>query len=205
MDDSKEHGRPSVAPAMAQQKGYVTKKEDHYEMVDGVERVLSPSDDIDKTYMNYDRVDPDIAKYATANGIEVSEEESKRLKRMIDKRVLTIMVFTYFLQALDKGTMSFASIMNIRQDLHLVKQQVRVAQQLPIDHFLIIWSVLMAYDLYLHRRLDCRISNQLPDPTTTRCEIPEHQYHALGRSTRSTRCSPQLYNYRNPSNSLGYL
>ncbi|KAL1390809.1 MFS transporter [Phyllosticta capitalensis] len=33
------------------------------------------------------------------------------------------MVFTYFLQALDKGTMSFASIMGIKDDLHLVDQE----------------------------------------------------------------------------------
>jgi hypothetical protein len=127
MADSKEYGIPVTAsskPAMAAQKGDVAQHEDHFEMVDGVERVLSPADDLKKDHTNYDRVDPDIAKYATANGIEVSEAESKRLRRMIDKRVLTVMVFTYFLQALDKGTMSFASIMNIRQDLHLVDQQV---------------------------------------------------------------------------------
>jgi hypothetical protein len=124
MNSNKEHGIPITASTMAAQKGDVVKEEHHYEMAESVERVLSPSDDIDKGYMNYDRVDPDIAKYATANGIEVSEVESRRLKRMIDKRVLTVMVFTYFLQALDKGTMSFASIMNIRQDLHLVGQQV---------------------------------------------------------------------------------
>lgn len=33
------------------------------------------------------------------------------------------MIFTYFLQALDKGTLSFAAIMGIKQDLHLVGQQ----------------------------------------------------------------------------------
>ena len=42
---------------------------------------------------------------------------------MIDKRVLSIMIFTYFLQALDKGTLSFAVIMGIKTDLHLVGQQ----------------------------------------------------------------------------------
>jgi hypothetical protein len=127
MANCKEYGLPITTfskPAMAAQKGDGAQREDHFEMVDGVERVLSPTDDLNKDYTNYDRVDPDIAKYATANGIEVSAVESKRLKTMIDKRVLTVMVFTYFLQALDKGTMSFASIMNIREDLHLVGQQV---------------------------------------------------------------------------------
>jgi hypothetical protein len=129
MTDSapKSHGTPISPelsePPMATQKGDVA-KEEQFEMVSSVERVLSPADDMDKSYMNYDRVDPDIAKYATTNGIEIPEVEDKRLKKMINKRVLTVMVFTYFLQALDKGTMSFASIMHIREDLHLVGQQV---------------------------------------------------------------------------------
>jgi hypothetical protein len=73
---------------------------------------------------DHSRIDPEIAKYATSEGVQVSEADNRRLKRMIDKRVLTVMVFTYFLQALDKGTLSFAAIMNFREDLHLVGQQV---------------------------------------------------------------------------------
>ena len=85
-----------------------------------VERIGSVADpELEKDHMNYDRVDKELAKYAQATAIEISPKENKRLKRIIDKRVLTIMVFTYFLQALDKGTMSFASIMGIREDAHL--------------------------------------------------------------------------------------
>ncbi|KAF2477312.1 MFS transporter [Lindgomyces ingoldianus] len=85
-----------------------------------VERVMSTTDEpFEKDHMNYDRVDQELAKYAHATRIEISPEENKRLKRMIDKRVLPIMVFTYFIQALDKGTMSFASIMGIREDAKL--------------------------------------------------------------------------------------
>lgn len=73
--------------------------------------------------MNYDRVDSEVAKYAAGVGIIITPEENKRLKRLVDKRVLTVMVFTYFLQALDKGTMSFASIMGIREDTHLKGQE----------------------------------------------------------------------------------
>lgn len=81
-------------------------------------------DDLQKEHMNYNRVDKEVAKYASAVAIEISPEENKRLKRQVDKRVLSIMIFTYFLQALDKGTMSFASIMGIKKDTHLVGQQV---------------------------------------------------------------------------------
>jgi hypothetical protein len=76
-----------------------------------VERVLSTNTDVlEKDHMNYDRVDAEVAKYANAVQIEITEEENKRLKRLIDRRVLPIMVLTYFIQALDKGTMSFTSI-----------------------------------------------------------------------------------------------
>jgi hypothetical protein len=94
------------------------------------ERVIVPAetaslvDEPLKPRNNHERIDPEVAKYATSDGIAVSDSDSKRLKRMIDKRVLTVMVFTYFLQALDKGTLSFAAIMNLREDLNLHGQQV---------------------------------------------------------------------------------
>jgi hypothetical protein len=69
------------------------------------------------------RLDPEVARYADSEEV-ISEEEDRRLRKLIDERVLLVMVVTYFLQTLDKGTMSFASIMNLRTDLKLVGQQV---------------------------------------------------------------------------------
>ncbi|KZM19890.1 uncharacterized protein EKO05_0004313 [Ascochyta rabiei] len=81
-----------------------------------LERTLSGADE-KGDHVDYTRVDNEVAKYADATGVIITEEEDKRLKKMIDRRVLPIMVFTYFLQALDKGTMSFAAIMGIREDI----------------------------------------------------------------------------------------
>lgn len=92
-----------------------------------VERVLSgDTEKID--HVNYDRIDAEVAKYADANAdaVHISEEEDKRLRRLIDRRVLPIMIVTYFLQALDKGTMSFSSIMGIRNDVPILKQNYYV-------------------------------------------------------------------------------
>jgi hypothetical protein len=75
-------------------------------------------------HTNYQLVDDEVAQYASETIVEIDEETNKRLKRLIDKRVLAIMVFTYFIQALDKGTMSFASIMGIITDTHLTGNQV---------------------------------------------------------------------------------
>lgn len=84
-----------------------------------VERVLSPDDDLKKEDMDITRVDKEIQMYASRGYVEIDEPTNKRLKRMIDRRILAIMICTYFLQALDKGTMSFSSIMGIKTDAHL--------------------------------------------------------------------------------------
>jgi hypothetical protein len=99
-----------------------------------VERVVSGPDEKGE-HINYDRIDDELAKYAGTVAVEISEEENKRLKRLIDRRVLPIMVFTYFLQALDKGTMSFASIMGLRNDIPVLAQNSKVCtQQMYNEH-----------------------------------------------------------------------
>lgn len=70
-----------------------------------LERVHSEREGLEKEHIDYDRVDQELAKYAHTSRVEISPEENQRLKKMIDKRILPVMVFTYFLQALDKGTM----------------------------------------------------------------------------------------------------
>lgn len=75
-------------------------------------------------HMDYDRVDSEVAKYTSDVIIHISEVENKRLRKLIDKRVLIIMILTYFLQAIDKGTLAFTSIMGIKDDANLVGQQV---------------------------------------------------------------------------------
>ncbi|KDQ29150.1 hypothetical protein PLEOSDRAFT_1063915 [Pleurotus ostreatus PC15] len=86
---------------------------------------------------------------------------------MVHKRVLTVMVITYFAQTLDKGTINFASIMGIIPDNHLHGQQYawlttcvyiailiwefptnRLLQRLPIAKYLAFniaaWGVVLA-------------------------------------------------------------
>lgn len=92
-----------------------------------VEQSLPPTEDLKKDQTDYSRVDREIAEYTARGEVEIDDATSRRLRRMIDSRVLVIMICTYFLQALDKGTMSFASIMGIVDDTKLVGQQVRSA------------------------------------------------------------------------------
>jgi septin family protein len=119
--------------ARASQDGVHTASEAAYpadkKEIAEVERVMSGETEGKADHADYDRIDAEVAKYADANAeaVHISEEENKRLKRLIDKRVLPIMIVTYFLQALDKGTMSFSSIMGIRNDIPILKQNYYVS------------------------------------------------------------------------------
>ncbi|KAJ5695229.1 hypothetical protein N7536_005641 [Penicillium majusculum] len=84
-----------------------------------VEKVLSGPDDLVKDNMDITRVDKEIQAYAAHSQVEIDEATNKRLKGLIDRRVLVVMICTYFLQALDKGTMSFSAIMGIKDDANL--------------------------------------------------------------------------------------
>lgn len=109
----------------------------------------------------------EVAKYSEGPRIGISDSENRRLKKLIDKRVLVVMVFTYFLQAIDKGTLSFTSIMNLPDDLNLKGQQYSwlttciyiailiveypinwLVQRLPVAKFLgtciIVWGSILA-------------------------------------------------------------
>ncbi|KAI8139580.1 major facilitator superfamily domain-containing protein [Fennellomyces sp. T-0311] len=113
------------------------------------------------------RIDPELAKYAGGEIIEVDDATNKRLKRKLYGRVLVIMTVTYFLQALDKGTLSFTSIMNLIEDTGLQGQQYSwlttciyiavliveypinwILQRVPIAKYLafniLAWSVVLA-------------------------------------------------------------
>ncbi|KAF0323656.1 hypothetical protein K4K61_006288 [Colletotrichum sp. SAR11_59] len=69
-----------------------------------------------------ENVDNELSQYIGGD-ITVSKERSDELRKKIDRRILLVMICTYFLQAIDKGTMSFASVMGLQKDTGLVGQQ----------------------------------------------------------------------------------
>jgi hypothetical protein len=78
-----------------------------------------------------DRVDDQVQKYAAMGRVEIDEPTNRRLRRLIDRRVLVIMVLTYLVQALDKGTLSFTSIMGFLDDTHVDTNQVCCGHENP--------------------------------------------------------------------------
>jgi MFS transporter, ACS family, allantoate permease len=66
--------------------------------------------------------DADEAMKAFESGeiIEIDEATNKRLLRTIDLHLLPLMCVVYGLNYLDKTTLSYASIMGLQKDIHLV-------------------------------------------------------------------------------------
>lgn len=93
-----------------------------FEHIDSVSSNHDNDNDVDNE-IQASRVDNEILGYIEEKAVEIDDETNRILRRKINIRVLPVMVVTYFLQALDKGTLSFASIMGIREDANLVGQQ----------------------------------------------------------------------------------
>jgi hypothetical protein len=97
---------------------------------------------IGKDHTDFTQVDGEVAKYTSEVRVVIDAATNKRLRKLIDRRVLAVMIFTYFLQALDKGTLSFASIMGIQKDAHLVGQQVYIYPVISLILLLTWCSIL---------------------------------------------------------------
>lgn len=109
-----------------------------------------------KNHTDYNLVDQEVAKYATDTAIEIDDATNKRLRRMIDKRILVVMMVTYLIQTLDKGAMSFSSIMGIRDDAHLASNQVNTGTLVSLfKHLLCV--VFLVDDCRIHCYSLCRI------------------------------------------------
>jgi hypothetical protein len=68
--------------------------------------------------------DEETQRYAANREIIIDAATNKKLFWKINRRVLVIMLVTYFCQSLDKGTLNFSSIMGIKDDANLKGQEV---------------------------------------------------------------------------------
>lgn len=95
-----------------------------------VERAQSVPEDIEEKgeRADYGKVDSEVAKYSSSAQVVISPEDNVRLRKLIDRRVLVVMVTTYFLQAIDKGTLSFSSIMGLPKDTGMLTPAGKVSQ-----------------------------------------------------------------------------
>lgn len=65
--------------------------------------------------------DADEAMKAFTSGeiIEIDQATNKRLLKIIDRNLMPLMCIVYGLNYLDKTTLSYASVMGIKKDIHL--------------------------------------------------------------------------------------
>lgn len=78
------------------------------------------SADVEKVIAHSHDADEALKAFATGEIIEIDEATNKRLLRIIDWHLMPIMCVVYGINYLDKTTISYASIMGLRTDLHLV-------------------------------------------------------------------------------------
>ncbi|KAG8159666.1 hypothetical protein KVR01_010303 [Diaporthe batatas] len=96
----------------------VVTKSDHNVVVSGSEKTLRTVESVDS--FHHDEAAKILADYVAAGGPEEwSELEEKNLTRKIDRRLLPVMAFTFFLTWYDKGILSQAAIFGLRDDLDL--------------------------------------------------------------------------------------
>ncbi|KAI1643242.1 putative MFS transporter [Daldinia loculata] len=126
----------------------------------------------DRVLGHVDR-DSEIEAYAGTTGTHIDDETNKKLFWTVNKRILACMLGTYFCQSLDKGTLGFASVMNIKADANLQGQDYSwlgtilymgilvgeyptnlLLQRLPVSKYLsanvFCWGVIIACSAATH-------------------------------------------------------
>ncbi|KIY31863.1 hypothetical protein I305_05828 [Cryptococcus gattii E566] len=62
-------------------------------------------------------------QYIGEERVEVTVEDDKRIRRLTDKYILSLLVWVYFLQILDKTILGYANTFGMSSDTHLVKNE----------------------------------------------------------------------------------
>lgn len=130
-----------------------------------VERITAVANQVhlealnEKVAQHAENGDDETARYAAAHAIEIDDVTNKRLFWKINKRILVVMVVTYFCQSLDKGTLNFASIMGIQKDANLKGQEVSPTQSKILDMTaLTTRTVQLARNYFVHGHSRWRVS-----------------------------------------------
>lgn len=155
-----------------------------------IERVSSEHGDAERKTggADYTKVDKEVAKYSSGAMIEISPEDDIRLRKLIDKRVLVVMIATYFLQSLDKGTLSFSSIMGLPKDTGMLTPDGKVGPEFPwLTTCIYITILVVEYPQVRHTLVPSFWGSKLTTVSTefyhcsSSCrQIPELLYHMLG-------------------------
>jgi hypothetical protein len=67
-------------------------------------------------------LDDNYELYRSMRDVELDPAEAKKVLRIIDFRILSLLMVTYILQYLDKNCINIASVYSLRKDLKLVGQ-----------------------------------------------------------------------------------
>lgn len=81
--------------------------------------------------------------------ISLTEEDSKRIRRKTDWSILTILIWVYFLQILDKTVLGFGATYGLVEDTHLTGNQYSLIGSIaPIAQ--LAWQPCSSWREYSH-------------------------------------------------------
>lgn len=114
--------------------------------------------------------DEEVQQWTAQGSVVIDAATNRTLFWKVNRRVLVVMLITYFCQSLDKGTLNFSSIMGIQKDANLHGQQV--SAMLEQKTCLLTLAVLVARDNLVHGHPGWRVSTKLLAPEAARRQIP---------------------------------
>jgi hypothetical protein len=116
--------------------------------------------------------------------------ELRRLVRKIDTTIAPLLAAVYFLQFLDKTTLSYTAVMGIRTDTNLVGQDYSNLSMLFYIGMILAGVMLLMLTSASSGRLPRgRVPNPIPCAARfTPSSLPGDQHHALGCRASLSRC-----------------
>ncbi|KAJ7582649.1 major facilitator superfamily domain-containing protein [Mycena floridula] len=86
----------------------------------------------------------DIASTPRREHVEVTQADNKRILRLTDLNILTILIWVYFLQILDKTLLGSAAVFGLKSDAHLVGNQYSTIGSMN-SIALLAWQPISSY------------------------------------------------------------
>lgn len=149
------------------------------------EKILEHSHDADEALKAFQGHEGEV--------IEIDEATNKRLLRRIDWNLMPVMCIVYGLNYLDKTALSYASIMGLKTDLNLVRDDYQCKKtswpsSLPHANAVQFRAGLNV----LFWLLSVGVPNEPTTPMASHWQVQRDLHHYLGPSSRLLRCGEQL-------------
>ncbi|KAL3487328.1 major facilitator superfamily domain-containing protein [Aspergillus germanicus] len=96
------------------------------------------------TQVHHKYAKEDIVESFNIERVPITEEESKRIRRKIDRNILVVLIWLYFLQKFDKTVLGYAATFGLREDTGLTGYQYSLVSSIePIAQ--LVWQPFSSF------------------------------------------------------------